>query len=138
MYHRPVPCLSYICICDTIRKLTQTLSIAYWIAFGPHGPRAEDPPGTNARVAWGIFIGIAASVGLFGLVRLAAKPAPYTMTQEYQEETNEFLKVRCLLLSNSPINQLTRTQNQKSDPFTGITSPGYAGKGMVQSPPKGN
>ncbi|KLO96831.1 Uncharacterized protein LW93_6038 [Fusarium fujikuroi] len=42
------------------------------------------------------------------------------MTQEYQEETNEFLK------------------NQKSDPFTGITSPGYAGKGMVQSPPKGN
>jgi cytochrome c oxidase subunit 4 len=29
-------------------------------------------------------------------------------------------------------------QNQKSDPFTGITSPGYAGKGMVQSPPKGN
>ncbi|KAG8673463.1 hypothetical protein FPOAC1_006775 [Fusarium poae] len=93
---------------------------AYWIAFGPHGPRAEDPPGTNARIAWGIFIGIAASVGLFGLVRLVAKPAPYTMTQEYQEETNEFLK------------------NQKSDPFTGITSPGYAGKGMVQSPPKGN
>ncbi|PTD08347.1 Cytochrome c oxidase polypeptide 5, mitochondrial [Fusarium culmorum] len=81
------------------------------------------PPGTNARVAWGIFIGIAASVGLFGLVRLAAKPAPYTMTQEYQEETNEFLK---------------DSQNQKSDPFTGITSPGYAGKGMVQSPPKGN
>lgn len=29
-------------------------------------------------------------------------------------------------------------QNQKSDPFTGITSPGYAGKGMVQSPPKAN
>ncbi|KAG7428713.1 Cytochrome c oxidase polypeptide 5 [Fusarium oxysporum f. sp. raphani] len=82
--------------------------------------RAADPPGTGARVAWGVFIGLAASVALFGAVRVVAKPAPYTMTQEYQEETNEFLK------------------NQKSDPFTGITSPGYAGKGMVQSPPKGN
>ncbi|EGU85159.1 hypothetical protein FOXB_04337 [Fusarium oxysporum f. sp. conglutinans Fo5176] len=82
-------------------------------------PRCR-PPGTGARVAWGVFIGLAASVALFGAVRVVAKPAPYTMTQEYQEETNEFLK------------------NQKSDPFTGITSPGYAGKGMVQSPPKGN
>ena len=26
-----------------------------------------------------------------------AKPAPYTMTKEYQEQTNEFLKVRTLL-----------------------------------------
>ncbi|KAF5531371.1 cytochrome c oxidase polypeptide 5 mitochondrial [Fusarium napiforme] len=98
----------------------QEKKAAYWIAFGPHGPRAVDPPGTGARVAWGVFIGLAASVALFGAVRVVAKPAPYTMTQEYQEETNEFLK------------------NQKSDPFTGITSPGYAGKGMVQSPPKGN
>ncbi|KAI1045201.1 hypothetical protein LB505_004971 [Fusarium chuoi] len=119
LHQRPIPCITmYNCV--TTIKLTQTLSTAYWIAFGPHGPRAVDPPGTGARVAWGVFIGLAASVALFGAVRVVAKPAPYTMTQEYQEETNEFLK------------------NQKSDPFTGITSPGYAGKGMVQSPPKGN
>merc|ERR1712000_1478 len=98
----------------------QEKKAAYWIAFGPHGPRAVDPPGTNARVAWGVVAGLAVSVGLFGLIRLAAKPVPYAMSQEYQEESNEFLK------------------NQKSDPFTGITSPGYAGKGMVQSPPKGS
>ncbi|KAM0420717.1 hypothetical protein ACHAPT_011499 [Fusarium lateritium] len=103
------------------KELTlQEQKAAYWIAFGPHGPRAVDPPGTNARVAWGVVVGLAVSVGLFGLVRLVAKPVPYTMSQEYQEESNEFLK------------------NQKSDPFTGITSVGYAGKGMVQSPPKGS
>ncbi|KAH6877323.1 cytochrome c oxidase subunit IV family [Thelonectria olida] len=98
----------------------QEKKAAYWIAFGPHGPRAVDPPGTNARVAWGVAIGLGVSVGLFALVRFFAAPVPYTMSKEYQEQSNEFLI------------------NQKSDPFTGITSPGYNGKGMVQSPPKGN
>ncbi|KAM5348547.1 hypothetical protein ACJ41O_008371 [Fusarium nematophilum] len=98
----------------------QEKKAAYWIAFGPHGPRAVDPPGTNARVFWGVLVGLGVSFGLFGLVRLVGKPVPYTMSKEYQEESNEFLK------------------NQKSDPFTGITSVGYDGKGMVQSPPKAN
>lgn len=83
------------------------LSTAYWIAFGPHGPRAEDPPGTNARIAWGVTIGVAASVAIFGAIRLAAKPAPYTMTQEYQEESNEFLKV-CIPLSPASPASFTR------------------------------
>lgn len=98
----------------------QEKKAAYWIAFGPHGPRAMDPPGSGARVAWGVAIGLAASIGLFGVIRFFAKPVPYTMSQEYQEQSNEFLI------------------NQKSDPFTGITSEGYKGKGMVQSPPKGS
>lgn len=70
---------------------------AYWIAFGPHGPRAQDPPGTNARIFWGVFAGVAASVAIFGAIRLAAKPAPHTMTKEWQEASNEILKVspRC-------------------------------------------
>ncbi|KAH8175275.1 cytochrome c oxidase subunit IV domain-containing protein [Sarocladium implicatum] len=96
----------------------QEQKAAYWIAFGPHGPRAVDPPGTGARVAWGVAIGLGVSFALFGTIRAFAKPAPYTMTKEYQEESNELLI------------------KQKADPITGITSEGYNGPGMVQSPPK--
>ena len=60
--------------------------------------------------------------GVGGMVRLVAKPAPYTMTQEYQEETNEFLKVRCLPLTTSAINQLTRTPRTKN-PIPSLVSP---------------
>lgn len=108
--------------CVTTIKLTQTLSTAYWIAFGPHGPRAADPPGTGARVAWGVFIGLAASVALFGAVRVVAKPAPYTMTQEYQEETNEFLKVCSILSTSHPVTWLTRTFRTKN-PILSPVSP---------------
>lgn len=98
----------------------QEQKAAYWIAFGPHGPRAADPPGTNARIAWGVALGVFTSVAIFGAIRLAAKPAPHTMTQEYQQESNELLI------------------KQKADPFTGITSPDYSGKGVIQSPPGGH
>lgn len=67
--------------------------IAYWIAFGPHGPRTVDAPGAGARVAWGVAVGLAASLALFAGIRVAAKPAPYTMNKEYQEASNELLKV---------------------------------------------
>ncbi|GAO14892.1 uncharacterized protein UV8b_05058 [Ustilaginoidea virens] len=97
----------------------QEQKAAYWIAFGPHGPRAVDPPGTNARIAWGVAIGLAASFTIFAAIRLAAKPEPHTMSKEYQEASNELLI------------------QQKADPITGISSPRYEGKGMVQSPPKG-
>lgn len=101
------------------KELTaQEQKAAYWIAFGPHGPRAEDPPGTGARVFWMVMAGIGASVGIFGAIRMVAKPAPHTMTKEWQEASNEMLK------------------QQRSDPLTGITSEGYNGPGMVQSPPK--
>lgn len=75
------------------QKLTQMISPAYWIAFGPHGPRAVDPPGTNARIAWGVAVGLAASFAIFAAIRSFAKPEPYTMTKEYQEASNELLIV---------------------------------------------
>jgi cytochrome c oxidase subunit 4 len=53
-------------------------------------------------------------------MRSFAGPAPHTMTREWQEQANEYLK------------------EQRSDPFTGIASEGYKGKGQIQSPPKGN
>ncbi|KAL5612631.1 hypothetical protein BROUX41_004274 [Berkeleyomyces rouxiae] len=96
----------------------QEKKAAYWIAFGPHGPRAEAPAGEKARVATGTAIGIAASLVIFLIIRSLAKPAPETMNQQWQEAANEKLK------------------SQNADPITGISSPGYSGKGQVQSPPR--
>ncbi|KAF3765946.1 COX4-domain-containing protein [Cryphonectria parasitica EP155] len=95
----------------------QEKKAAYWIAFGPHGPRALPPPDEGKKVALGVFIGVLASLAIFSASRLFAKPAPHTMNKEWQEAANEYLK------------------EQKSDPFTGIASPDYKGKGQVQSPP---
>ncbi|WYZ37566.1 hypothetical protein EsH8_II_001072 [Colletotrichum jinshuiense] len=98
----------------------QEKKAAYWIAFGPHGPRAGSPPGETGRVVWGVIAAVGASLAIFASIRAFAGPLPETMTKEYQEASNEFLKA------------------QNSDPITGISSEGYSGKGMVQSPPKGN
>ncbi|KAL1836781.1 hypothetical protein VTJ49DRAFT_4652 [Mycothermus thermophilus] len=95
----------------------QEKKAAYWIAFGPHGPRSLPPPGEGKKVAIYTAIGLGVSFAIFGTMRAFAKPAPKTMTKEWQEASNEFLK------------------NQKSDPLTGLTSEGYKGKGQVQSPP---
>lgn len=67
---------------------------AYWIAFGPHGPRAEAPPGESWKVARYTAYGVLASVVIFSLTRYFARPAPRTMTKEYQELSNEYLRVR--------------------------------------------
>ncbi|KAK2071501.1 hypothetical protein P8C59_005920 [Phyllachora maydis] len=90
---------------------------AYWIAFGPHGPRSEPPPGENARVALYTAIGIGVSFVIFIALRQFARPPPHTMNREWQEATNE------------------KMLEQKADPITGISSEGYVGKGFVQSPP---
>ncbi|PHH80531.1 hypothetical protein CDD83_3684 [Cordyceps sp. RAO-2017] len=98
----------------------QEKKAAYWIAFGPHGPRAVDPAGTNARIAWGVVLGLGASLAIFGTIRSFARPEPDTMSREYQEAANEMLK------------------QQRADPITGISSEGYSGRGQIQSPPKGH
>lgn len=41
-------------------------------------------------------MGVAASFGLFVTIRMFAKGSPSTMNKEYQEATNEYLKVRFL------------------------------------------
>jgi cytochrome c oxidase subunit 4 len=97
----------------------QEKKAAYWIAFGPHGPRAQDPPDFQFKVFLGVLGGLATTAIVFGLMRYAAGPAPHTMSQEWQEASNEFLKA------------------QKADPISGISSPGYSGPGMVQSAPTG-
>jgi cytochrome c oxidase subunit 4 len=67
---------------------------AYWIAFGPHGPRALDPPGEGKSLLFHIALVLCGTLGLYTAIRSFARGHPDTMTQEYQEQTNEFLKVR--------------------------------------------
>jgi len=109
---------------DRMTKSWQELTIqekkaAYWIAFGPHGPRAGSPPGENMKVFTGVMLGLGATTVLWIIIRMSAKGDPATMTKEYQEATNEYLK------------------SQNSEPITGISSENYKGPGYVQSKPGG-
>ncbi|GAA95646.1 uncharacterized protein L969DRAFT_92775 [Mixia osmundae IAM 14324] len=86
----------------------------YYVAFGPHGPRAPvDAPGAGAKIFVSVVVTIAAAVSVFWLVRSRA-PAPVkTMTKEWQEAATD------------------RAVEQKMDPFTGATS--EKKRSMVQS-----
>jgi len=95
----------------------QEKKAAYWIAFGPHGPRAQDPPGEGWKVMGYSALGVFVSFIIFCAIRAFAKPPPKTMTKEWEEMTNEYLK------------------SQNSEPITGLSSQGYTGKGQVQSRP---
>jgi hypothetical protein len=72
---------------------------AYYIAFGAHGPRALPPPGEGWKVAGYTALGVGISFAVFVAIRMFAKGSPGTMNKEYQEATNEYLKVCLLLLS---------------------------------------
>jgi hypothetical protein len=80
--------------------LTNTLA-AWWIAFGPHGPRASEPPGEWTRVWLYTAAGVAISCAVFAAIHAFAKPPPRSMTKEWQEATNEYLKVSQHLRSST-------------------------------------
>ncbi|KAF8584122.1 COX4, subunit IV of cytochrome c oxidase [Ramaria rubella] len=87
---------------------------AYYVAFGPHGPRTpKNPPGTGIKVVLGTVGLLGASGLLFSLARSQAAPPPKSMTKEWQEASNE------------------RAIAQKANPITGISSENYGGKGFV-------
>lgn len=77
----------------TAKAVLTRIPIAWWIAFGPHGPRAETPPGEWGKIWFYTTIGVAVAVTIFFLVHSFARPPPRTMTKEWQEATNEYLKV---------------------------------------------
>ncbi|KAF3941736.1 hypothetical protein ABW19_dt0210101 [Dactylella cylindrospora] len=94
----------------------QEKKASYWIAFGPHGPRRGDPPGETWYVVKGaVTVIIATGLFWFGGHALTAKPPPKTMSKEWQEMSNEYMK------------------EQKIEPITGVSSEDYKGPGMVQS-----
>ena len=82
--------------------------IAYWIAFGPHGPRALPPPGEGRMIFGYTMLGVGVAFVLFFLIRSQARPPPGTMNQQYQEATNEYLRVTSSFPS---CNILTHTNN---------------------------
>ncbi|GAB1736716.1 hypothetical protein NU219Hw_g8333t1 [Hortaea werneckii] len=88
---------------------------AYWVAFGPHGPRALPPPGENWKVFRLTMYGVLASLAIFLATRSFARGPPRTMTKEYQEASNEYMK------------------EHNIEPITGVSSEGYVGKGQVQT-----
>ncbi|MCJ1302190.1 Cytochrome c oxidase subunit 5A [Hypocenomyce scalaris] len=96
----------------------QEKKAAYWIAFGPHGPRALPAPGEGWKIFSYTMIGLGVSFVLFYTIHSQSRPPPGTMNKEYQEMSNEYLK------------------SQNSEPITGFASENYKGKGMVQSGPK--
>ncbi|KAI0723794.1 cytochrome c oxidase subunit IV-domain-containing protein [Cerioporus squamosus] len=101
------------------KKDWKTLSIdekkaAYYVAFGPHGPRAPvNPPGTLPKVFAGVAACIAATAVIFFSIRASAPAPPRTLTKEWEEASNE------------------RALEQKSNPIHGISSEGYSGPGFV-------
>nr|OQO23246.1 hypothetical protein B0A51_12847 [Rachicladosporium sp. CCFEE 5018] len=102
---------------DWNEMTVQEKKAAYWIAFGPHGPRAQTPPGEGRQVFLYTMLGIGAAGALFGFTRYFARPPPRTMTKEYQEATNEYLR------------------GLNVEPISGLSSDGYTGPGQVQSKP---
>ncbi|PCH37817.1 cytochrome c oxidase subunit IV [Wolfiporia cocos MD-104 SS10] len=101
------------------KKDWKTLSIdekkaAYYVAFGPHGPRRPvDPPGTYPKILLGTAAGIASAGVIFYAVRSRAPPPPRTINKEWEEAANQ------------------RALEQKINPISGVSSEGYTGKGYV-------
>lgn len=67
---------------------------AYYISFGEWGPRQPlYLPGEHAKVFWGTLGGCLAGVALFAGIRsFAPGPEPVSMTREWQEASDEYLK----------------------------------------------
>ncbi|KAH7118001.1 mitochondrial cytochrome c oxidase-like protein subunit V [Dendryphion nanum] len=76
------------------KELTlQEKKAAYYIAFGPHGPRRPSPPDEGRKVFLLSAAVIGAAVAVFSFTRLFANPVrPRTMTKEWQEASEEYLK----------------------------------------------
>ncbi|KAI0362608.1 cytochrome c oxidase subunit IV [Trametes cingulata] len=97
----------------------KTLSVdekkaAYYVAFGPHGPRAPvDPPNAGMKIVLGVSGLIAAAGALYFAIRSTAPAPPKTLSKEWEEATNE------------------RALELKINPISGISSEGYKGPGFV-------
>ncbi|KAH9928573.1 cytochrome c oxidase subunit IV [Epithele typhae] len=101
------------------KKDWKTLSVdekkaAYYVAFGPHGPRTPtSQPGDVPKVILAVAALMAAAGATFFAVRSQAPPPPKTVSKEWEEAMNE------------------RAIEQKMDPIHGIGAEGYKGPGFV-------
>jgi len=84
---------------------TNEKKAAYYVSFGPHGPREPIvPPGSNIKIFFGTIAAMVAAVGVFAAVRSQGPPKIHTITKEWEEATEQMKK------------------DQKMDPFTGAAS----------------
>jgi cytochrome c oxidase subunit 4 len=74
--------------------LLLTCFLAYYIAFGPHGARSEPDPNEGWKVFGATAGMIVLCLGVYAGIRYFARDPPKTMSREWQEATNEYLKVR--------------------------------------------
>ncbi|KAF2796424.1 COX4-domain-containing protein [Melanomma pulvis-pyrius CBS 109.77] len=73
----------------------QEKKAAYYIAFGPHGPRRPPPPDEGRKVFFLSMAIIGAACVVFSITRMFANPQrPRTMTKEWQEASEEYLKAQ--------------------------------------------
>lgn len=73
----------------------QEKKAAYFIAFGPHGPRRPPPPDEGRNVFFLTSAVIAGAFAVFAFTRMFASPIrPRTMTKEWQEASEEYLKAQ--------------------------------------------
>ncbi|GLB34506.1 putative cytochrome c oxidase subunit IV [Lyophyllum shimeji] len=90
---------------------------AYYVAFGPHGPRTPTSlPGDGYKIFFWTMTLVAAAGGIYYGLRQLTPPPPKTLTKEWEEAMNE------------------RAKEMKINPISGISSEGYTGKGFIQSP----
>ncbi|KAG6850598.1 hypothetical protein H0H93_011266 [Arthromyces matolae] len=73
---------------------------AYYVAFGPHGPRTPvSKPGDAAKIFFWTMTLVAVAGGLFATARAFAPPPPKTITKEWEEASN----ARALEMKLNPI-----------------------------------
>ncbi|KAG7089235.1 hypothetical protein E1B28_010934 [Marasmius oreades] len=104
---------------EIMKKDWKQLSIdekkaAYYVSFGPHGPRAPiSQPGDNWKILGCVIALVGVSAIISGTIRSYGQETPRTLSKEWQEASNE------------------RAREQKMNPLTGIASEGYSGTGFV-------
>ena len=87
---------------------------AYYVAFGPHGPRTPtSKPGDLMKILVGTSALVGVGATLYLTFKSLAPPAPRTINKEWEEASTE------------------RAKELNLDPITGIPSADYKGKGFV-------
>ncbi|KAI0797527.1 cytochrome c oxidase subunit IV [Abortiporus biennis] len=88
---------------------------AYYVAFGPHGPRTPThKPGSTLKIFSAVAAAVGVTAALYFSIRSTAPPPPKTINKEWEEAMNQ------------------RAIEQKMDPISGIGAADYKGPGFVQ------
>ncbi|KAH3670351.1 hypothetical protein WICMUC_004847 [Wickerhamomyces mucosus] len=75
-------------------ELTQAEKRAAWyVSYGAWGPRRPiHPKGEAGKITTGVLIGLGVSLSIFLTIRAFAPEPPKTLTREWQEASDEYLK----------------------------------------------